>query len=109
MSIDYKIIGKRIKEETKICQNIPKKRTTKGLGVSVSYISQIERGIAHANLDTLANISHELNCDITEFLSNVTEKNKNYLNNDFLNLLNTMNDKRKKMLFDIAEIIKQNH
>lgn len=61
------------------------------------------------NLDTLANISHELNCDITEFLSNVTEKNKNYLNNDFLNLLNTMNDKQKKMLFDIAEIIKQNH
>ena len=39
----------------------------------------------------------------------VTEKNKNYLNNDFLNLLNTMNDKQKKMLFDIAEIIKQNH
>ena len=105
MSIDYKIIGKRIKERRKICQ-ITQETLAEKLG---GYISQIERGIAHANLDTLANISHELNCDITEFLSNVTEKNKNYLNNDFLNLLNTMNDKQKKMLFDIAEIIKQNH
>ena len=103
MSIDYKIIGKRIKERRKICQ-ITQETLAEKLGVSVGYISQIERGIAHANLDTLANISHELNCDITEFLSNVTEKN-----NDFLNLLNTMNDKQKKMLFDIAEIIKQNH
>ena len=100
MSIDYKIIGKRIKERRKICQ-ITQETLAEKLGVSVGYISQIERGIAHANLDTLANISHELNCDITEFLSNVTEKNKNYLN--------TMNDKQKKMLFDIAEIIKQNH
>lgn len=108
MSIDYKIIGKRIKERRKMYK-ITQETLAEKLGVSVGYISQIERGIAHTNLDTLANISHELNCDVTEFLSNVTADNKNYLNNDFLNLLNTMSDKQKKMLFDIAEIIKQNH
>ena len=108
MSIDYKIIGKRIKERRKMYK-ITQETLAEKLGVSVGYISQIERGIAHANLDTLANISHELNCDVTEFLSNVTANNKNYLNNDFLNLLSTLNDKQKKMLFDIAEIIKQNH
>lgn len=108
MSIDYKIIGKRIKEQRKKYQ-MTQETLAEKLGVSVGYISQIERGIAHANLDTLSNISHELNCDITEFLSNVTADNKNYLNNDFFNLLDTLTEKQKKILFDIAEIIKQNY
>ena len=47
MSIDYKIIGKRIKERRKICQ-ITQETLAEKLGVSVGYISQIERGIAHA-------------------------------------------------------------
>ena len=43
MSIDYKIIGKRIKERRKICQ-ITQETLAEKLGVSVGYISQIERG-----------------------------------------------------------------
>lgn len=108
MSIDYKIIGKRIKEKRKTVK-ITQETLAEKVGVTVGYISQIERGFTHANLDMLARISEELKCDVTDFLSDTNANNANYLNNDFLLLFKSLNEKQKKTLFEIAEIIKKNN
>lgn len=107
MSIDYKIIGQRIKSK-RIERNMTQEELSEKLGVSVGYISQLERGITRINLDTLSNISLELNCDITGFLTDVTITGKNFLNTDIMVVFESMNDIQRKMLLEIAEIIKNN-
>ncbi len=64
MVIDYKIIGKRIKNARKEI-NMTQEVLAEKADVSVGYISQIERGICKVNLDTLAIIANILNCDVS--------------------------------------------
>lgn len=78
------------------------------LGVSVGYISQIERGITRVNLDTLSNISSILDCEITEILTNVDERRDGFLSVELSEIFNSLNEHQRKMLLDIAEIIKNN-
>lgn len=106
MSIDYSVIGKRIQERRKNC-GMTQERLAEKLRVSVGYISQLERGITRANLDTLSNISSELGCDITYFLTDVTINDKNFLNDELARIFNDMNYSQRKMLLEIAEIIKK--
>ena len=106
MSIDYSVIGKRIQEIRKKC-GLTQERLAEKLSVSVGYISQLERGITRVNLDTLSNISSELDCDIIYFLTDVTINDKNFLNDELAKIFNDMNSSQRKMLLEIAEIIKK--
>lgn len=106
MSIDYNIIGKRIKEKRKY-NAMTQENLAERLDVSVGYISQLERGISHINLDTLSNISIALGCDITEFLTDVTISGENFLCSEIRNVFNTLNDQHRKMLLEIAEVLKR--
>lgn len=106
MSIDYNIIGKRIKEKRKF-KSMTQETLAEHLDVSVGYISQLERGITHINLDTLSNISIALGCDITEFLTDVTISGETFLSSEIINVFNTLNDRHRKMLLEIAEILKR--
>ena len=106
MSIDYSVIGKRIQEIRKKC-GLTQERLAEKLNVSVGYISQLERGITRVNLDTLSNISSELDCDIIYFLTDVTINDKNFLNDELAKIFNDMNSSQRKMLLEIAEIIKK--
>lgn len=107
MRIDYKIIGKRIKDKRKNC-GFTQESLAEKIGVSVGYISQIERGITHANLETLSTIAYELSCDITELLADVTFSGENFLNQELNDTFNQLSNSQKKMLLEIAEIIKNN-
>lgn len=107
MSIDYGIIGRRIKEKRKGCL-LTQEMLAEKLGVSVGYISQLERGITRVNLDTLSNIATELNCDITCFLSDVSFADKKFLRTELEKVLEKMTPSQRKMLFEIAEIIQNN-
>lgn len=106
MSIDYGIIGKKIKEKRKDCALTQEKLAEK-LGVSVGYISQLERGITRVNLDTLSNISTELNCDIVYFLNDVTVDGESFLSDEMTKIFANMTPSQRKMLLEIAEIIKK--
>ena len=65
MSVDYSMIGKRIKQKRKQLHQT-QDYLAEALGVSVGYVSQIERGVTKISLDTLSAISSFLQCDITE-------------------------------------------
>lgn len=67
--IDYKRIGKRIafyRKSASLTQSVLSEK----LGVTESYISQIERGSAKPSLSRLSQISDILNIDVALLISN---------------------------------------
>lgn len=105
MSIDYHLIGARIKEKRKSMQYTQEKLSEQ-LNVSVGYVSQIERGYAKPNLEMLCSISEILNCDITDFLCNIAQKNHFFLQTELQSIFSDMTPAQRKMLLEIAVIIK---
>lgn len=78
MNVDYALIGNRIKQARK------EKRYTQQvlaevLGVSVGYISQLERGITKISLDLLGAIAGILEKDVSYFVSGASVSANNYL------------------------------
>ncbi|MDE5984360.1 MAG: helix-turn-helix domain-containing protein [Eubacterium sp.] len=68
MSIDYKLIGKRIQKSRKKV-NITQQELAELLDVSVGYISQIERGITKPKLTTIDNICSHIHCDLNYIIT----------------------------------------
>lgn len=68
MSIDYKLIGKRIQKSRKK-RNITQQELAELMDVSVGYISQIERGITKPNLIMIDNICSCIECDLAYIIN----------------------------------------
>ena len=68
MNIDYKLIGERIKQARK-SKCITQEYLAERLGVSIGYVSQVERGITKISLDLLGAISTVLERDVAFFIS----------------------------------------
>jgi len=107
MSVDYKLIGNRIKQKRSL-SGITQEKMAELLQVSVGYVSQIERGITKPNLEMLSSISEILDCDISDFINNVTTEKNEFLNAELNEILSNMNPSQKKMLFEIAQVIINN-
>ncbi len=76
MSVDYKLIGKRIKKARKRT-NITQENLAELMDVSSGYISQIERGVTKANLTTIDNICNHIGCDLSYIITGISaDKNK---------------------------------
>lgn len=58
MTLNYKIIGSRIKIRRKM-KDVTQEQMAEDLNLSVGFISQLERGICKVSLDTLANITED--------------------------------------------------
>ena len=97
MAIDYKVLGKRIKEQ-RIIKGTTQEHFAEHLDVSVGYISQIERGITKVSLDRLSSISEYLDCDMSILLEGVSSGSENYLDKDFNNLYKRLSAYEKKIL-----------
>ena len=106
MNIDYKIIGERIKSERKIV-GLTQELLAEKLGVTVGYVSQVERGITKISLDLLASISTILNCDIASLITESAIGSNNYISNDLIFKINELDFSKRKMLYDFIELLKR--
>lgn len=97
MSIDYKILGKRIKAQ-RLIKGTTQEHFAESMDVSVGYISQLERGITKISLERLASISDYLSCDMALLLEGVNSDNPHYLSKEFQELFERLNSKEKKLL-----------
>lgn len=104
MSIDYRVIGQRIKRRRKAIHKT-QDNLAEVLSVSVGYISQIERGVTKPNLDTLARIAVCLECDLCELLTGVTAAQDSYLQWELQDICVSMTDAQRSMLLEIAQVI----
>lgn len=75
MGIDFSLIGSKIQQQRRH-QKKTQENMADALNVSVSYISQIERGVTKISLDTLKHISEYLNCSLITLLEDVIQSDK---------------------------------
>lgn len=78
------------------------------LGVSVGYVSQLERGVTKINLDTLAAVAGWLECGIGELVTGVDSGRQDYLIEEIAAICRRMDDRQKRLLLAIGADILQN-
>ena len=106
--VDYVAIGRRVKFYRKIA-NLTQADVAERLGISVSYISQIECGHTDVSLKRLDEIASIINTNI-ELLLSVNSVSVNlYLNdNDIKELTKGWNEDQIKTLLEIINLLNKN-
>ena len=102
--IDYKIIGERLKK-ARIDRKMTQIELAKKIGVSVAFLSRIERGRSELNLKRLGQICKELVVSEGYILNGTYEGTNSYLDNDFKELLNKTTVEQKKMIYEMLKVI----
>ena len=81
---DYSVIGRRIKK-TRIKNKLKQETLAEKIDVSVAYLSRVERGNAQINI-----------------------KSKDYMKDDFIELLGKCTPSQQRLIYQIAELIYKN-
>ena len=106
MNVDYKLIGTRIKSVRKSL-GITQSLLAEKLGVSIGYISQVERGITKISLDLLGGIASVLNCDISSFITESSIKCDNYIANELMKEINKLDNKKRGLLLSFIKMLSE--
>lgn len=105
MALNYKIIGKRIKEMRKKNQ-LTQEKLAEIIEKSTSYISYIETGKKQLSLETLVDIANALKVPADELLSyNIQFPNK--ARTEFNYILDDCSTYEKRIITDTAKALKQ--
>lgn len=104
MALDYTIIGDRIRK-ARIENNLTQENLAEKLNVSVAFISRIECGTTHLNLTRLSEICSILNIDEGLIINGTSTESKNYLSDEFNELLKDCPKDTQKLIYDIAKLI----
>lgn len=102
MSVDFKLIGMRIKAARK-SKGKTQEWLAEQLDVSVGYISQLERGITKISLETLGEIGAVLETDMAYFLTGVTAGQGDYLKNEMLEKFDLLSERDRNLINDIID------
>lgn len=105
--LDYKIIGERIKKARNI-RGMTQDRLSQEIGVSIAFLSRIERGSSHISLKRLSQICNILQIEEGQILNGTSENSSEYLNTDFKMLLDKCSEKQKRMIYEVAKTIINN-
>ena len=105
MEIDYKLIGKRIREE-RISQNLSQQTLAEISNLSPTNISHIERGATKLSLPTLISIANALAVSADFLLcDSLVEAERIYID-EINDLLLDCNPNELKLIIDIMKSIK---
>lgn len=104
MNVDYAQIGARIKQYRR-GQKITQEDLAEQLGVSVGYVSQVERGVTKISLDLLASIATILHCELAYFLDGVTLGQRSYLEAALQEQIGKLSPTQKQLLLKIAVVL----
>ena len=104
MFVDYKLIGNRIKTERKT-RGLTQEVLAEKLGVSIGYVSQVERGITKISLDLLGEISDVFGCDIASLITESVVSSKGYLRDEIVDKISGINGRKKQLLLDFINLL----
>ena len=100
--VDFNAIGKRIKHYREKAH-----KTQLGLAeelcVSISYISQVERGISKPSLVRLDEIAENLGTSLQSLVSDVNKNDKNYLTSEIIDKINLLDAAEKYRIAAMLE------
>lgn len=104
MAVDYTIIGERIKNARKE-KNMTQEKLAEQIGVSIAFLSRIERGNSQVNIKRLSQICKILDLTEGEILNGSSNESNSYLNDEFSKLLSTCSSKQQKLIYEVAKVI----
>lgn len=84
--MDYKKLGKRIKEQ-RLKKNLTQEKLAETVNLSSVYISHIENASTKPSLETLVNLSNALDITPDFLLFDSVHKSNEYINDEIASLL----------------------
>lgn len=107
MAVDFNIIGKRLKEARKKI-GLTQEKLAEKMEVSIAYLSKVETGKIHINLERLSQMCNILNVTEGQILNGVSSQSEKYLHNEFEELLKSCSSKNQKLFYEILKVILNN-
>ena len=107
MNVDYTLIGMRLKQKRKEC-HLTQEQLAERVGVSVGYISQVERGITRANLEMLSALCTEMQCELSYLLDGVTLHSDTHTESLINEKIHRLDPNQKRLLNRIIDAITEN-
>ena len=104
MAIDYSVIGQRIRK-ARLEKNYTQEYLAEKLDISVAFLSRVERGNSHINLKRLNQLCNILGVSEGYILNGVSSTSKNYLTEEFYELLQKCSPEKQKLIYNIATVI----
>lgn len=104
LNIDYKLIGKRIKEARKEA-SLTQEKMAEILDVSIGYVSQVERGTTKISLDLLGAISSILKKDLSYFVSEAVVLSENYMNAEIAEDFAKLSSRDKQLASEFIKLL----
>ena len=101
---DYSVIGRRIKNE-RVKQNLKQEELADKLDISVAFMSRVERGTSQINLKRLIQIAEILNVSPGYLLTGSNVTSKEYLKEDFREILDKCTPQQQKLIYQISELV----
>lgn len=98
IEIDHKEIGSRIKLRRKT-MGIRQKDLAESVGITASYLSNIERGVSAASLDLIIILSVKLNVTPDFFILGVLKSSN--ISSNIINSLKMCSDRDLKIISDL--------
>lgn len=108
MAVDFSIIGKRLKEARKK-KGLTQEQLSEKMGVSIAYLSKVETGKIHINLERLSEICSILDVTEGEILNGVSNHSEKYLHSEFNELLRKCSPKNQKLAYQILQVISKEY
>ena len=101
---DYIVIGRRIKN-TRIARNLTQEELADKIDVSIAFMSRVERGSSQINLKRLTQIAEILNVSPGFLLTGSNTASKDYLREDFRQVLDRCTPEQQRLIYEISELV----
>ena len=102
--MDYKRLGKRIREERQRL-NLTQAQLAEAIDISDTYMGAIERGERSLTLDTLVRLVNRLGVTVDYLLSDSVSDNDSNIMNQFKQIIDRQPIKRKQMAINVLRAI----
>ena len=105
MSVNFKLIGKRVKE-VRIEKGLSQAELAVRCKTSAQYLSQIENGKKQASLQILVTVAEVLGISLNELLNGNQVNNPKEYRSDILKLFADCSSYEKRVLFEVLKSTK---
>lgn len=102
--INYKVLGKRIKEERKRI-HLTQSQLANDVGISDTYMGAIERGERSLTLDTLAKLANRIGVTIDYLLTGFVDGSDESIIDEFKQIIDNQPLDRKVMALQVLRTI----
>lgn len=106
MELDFEVVGKRVQKLRK-SKHISQELLAEMAGLSLSYVSYIERGVKCMSVETLIKIANSLEATPDYILADSLKNHKTITSNEFAEILGDCSNFEARLILDNARSLKK--